>query len=174
MDSLLEYTRGSWIMITLSPLAIQKTLNWEWYLIGGTNMIKSNLKQNSSKTHSLKKHWLGQAMSRLTLSIVSVFPTAAVPHPNLPQPHQLHEHQGGRATVTVAKATTFVFSPALARDTSPTRLGREGALLKALWNWGRKYLLYLLFDLVFWFPNSLSSAAQEVQTNPWCVLQSMS
>ena len=55
MDSLLEYTSGNWIMITCLLLQYKK-IKLEWYLIGGTNMIKFNFKQNYlKKTHSLKK-----------------------------------------------------------------------------------------------------------------------
>ena len=71
MDSLLEYTSGNWIMITCLLLQYKK-IKLEWYLIGGTNMIKFYFKQNYlKKTHSLKKNtsW-DKLRSRFTLSTV--------------------------------------------------------------------------------------------------------
>ena len=81
--------------------------------------------------------------SRLTLSIVSVSPTAAVLHPNLPQPHQLHEHQGGRATVTGLPLLSSV--PLQWGTHHPLIWGETGALLKALEiGEGNIYFIYCL------------------------------
>lgn len=95
MDSLLEYTSGNWIMITCLLLQYKK-IKLEWYLIGDTNMIKFNFKQNYLKKNSFigKNTGWDKLRSRLTLSTVSVFPTTAVLHPHLSQPHQLREHRG--------------------------------------------------------------------------------
>ena len=116
-----------------------------------TNMI--NFKQNYLKKLIIEKNTgRDKLRSRFTLSAALVFPTPAVLHPNLRQPHQLCGHRGGWSIVTVLP---LLYSVQLQPGTHhPLVWGVGGSASLGSRNWGRKYLLYLLFDLVFWFPNS--------------------
>lgn len=117
----------------------------------------------SQKTHHWKKHWPGQAKEQIHLKrSLSVSYTrsptsksAAAPPATWTPWGMIHSHS----------VTAFVFSPAPARDTSPTGLGGRGEalVLKALEiGEGNIYFIYCLtwcfdFQIVFEFCCSRSS-----------------